>query len=196
MNSSLQQLANWPTKRTVQAILIQSKTGQLQGLNHSSSTLSNPIDREFLKQVRASADLVIVGAQTIRTENPPAPNCQVFVISKSLNLTAAHRIFNNPATVIVSNQSHSTLPTLLLPNLGVTEILNLADTFDSQRILVEGGLSLYRQFIDAKVLDQALITVSPVQGEGEILHRSKFGLNLVQQVKLNDYAFQRWVKEV
>jgi riboflavin biosynthesis pyrimidine reductase len=196
MNSSLQQLATWPNQSTVQAILIQTKAGQLQGLNSASSELSNPLDREFLKQVRSAADLVIIGAQTIRAENPPAPNCKVFVISKSLNLTAAHRIFQSDATFILSNQLHPTLPTLLLPELSVAAILNQAASLNCKRILIEGGLSLYRQFIAAHALDQALITVSPEPGQGEILHRSKFGLNLVQQIKLNDYAFQRWVKEV
>jgi riboflavin biosynthesis pyrimidine reductase len=196
MKSNLQQLAAWPKKKTVQAILIQSKSGQLQGLTRTSQALSNQIDREFLKQVRATADLVIIGAQTIRTENPPAPNCNVFVISESRNLTAAHRIFQGPETVILSHETHPTLPTLIVPELNVAEILTLANSFNFKRILIEGGLSLYRQFIEAKALDQALITLSPAIGEGEILHRSKFGLNLAQQIKLNDYAFQRWVKEV
>lgn len=194
MIGNLTELASWPKGSTVRAILVQNKIGQLTDPTHTSSQLSNQLDREFLKLVRNSAELVIVGAQTIRAENPPAPNCAVFVISNSLNLDPKFRIFENDKTFIISKMPHPSLKTILIPEISPQAILQQAATCNYEKILIEGGYQVFKEFIAASALTEALISVSSAAGTGEKLHRSKFGLNLVRQVNLSGFCFQRWVK--
>jgi riboflavin biosynthesis pyrimidine reductase len=194
MNGHLIELANWPKGSTVRAILVQNKIGQLKDLTSSSSQLSSPLDREFLKLVRNSADLVIIGAQTIRTENPPAPNCAVFVLSNSLDLDPDFRIFENEKTFILSKLAHPSLQTIVMPELSPQRILQQAAELNYEKVLIEGGGGVFKEFINANLLTEALISVTSTIGSGEILHRSKFGLNLMQQVNLAGFNFQRWLK--
>lgn len=81
-----------------------------------------------------------------------------------------------------------------MPELSPQRILQQAAELNYEKVLIEGGGGVFKEFINANLLTEALISVSSTTGSGEILHRSKFGLNLKQQVNLAGFSFQRWLK--
>ena len=195
MNNSLAQIQAWPNSFWVRAVLIQNFAGQLQGESGDSKSLSNDFDRKHLVALRNSADLVITGAQTIRTENPPAPTNQLWVLTKSGQLDPKAKIFRSQNTKVISQSNNAMLPVLQLSEISAANILNLAREYKYSRILIEGGASLIRQFVESNLLDEAIITLVNKAGSGESLHRSQFGLTLTQQIKFTDLIFQQWRKE-
>ncbi len=195
MNQALTQLQQWPTTPWVRVVLIQNYAGQLQGEDGTSATLGNRSDRDHLIKVRNSADLVITGANTIRIENPPAPTANLWVVSNSGNLDSSARIFQSSSSKVISVNPLPDLPSLPLASITPEDLIAQASAQNFRRILIEGGATLISQFIAANLIDEALITLVDRAGSGEILHRSGFGLTLIQQFKSPELTLQQWRKE-
>ena len=195
MNSALSDLATWPTKFWVRAVLIQNLTGQLQDLAGSSKSLSNSADRAHLIKLRNSADLVIAGASTIRIENPPAPATKMWVLTNSGELSDQAKVFQSSQTSVVTTKPINHLPSIMLDEITPAKLLEQAKSENLTRILLEGGSTVFDQFIAAGLIDEALITLVDRVGAGDIVHRARFGLTLTQQIRTAELTIQRWCKE-
>lgn len=195
MSAELVNLQNWPDRFWVRAALIQNLSGQLAGVSGDSNSLTNRLDRDHLIALRNSADLVIVGAQTIRAEDPPAPTANYWIVSNTREFSKPPRAANSANTSLISTQLDPVIPTIVLPEITPAALVELAKATGYARILIEGGVMLIKQFIAAGLLDEAIITVVDRPGTGEIMHRAKFGLSLRTQVNLAGLKFQSWLRE-
>ena len=110
--------------------------------------LSFPEDRHLLRLIRAGAEVVVVGANTVRSEgwNLP-PTGTLVVLSASGNLPW-------------ESCPDSSRVRLIQGNLSAADVVQLLERDGVKRILIEGGASVARQFARLNVIDDVCLTVS------------------------------------
>lgn len=169
--------------------------------------LSSSIDNQVFELLRAIADVVMVGAGTVRAErygpvkldelgqavrdgrDPPA----VAVVSRSLDLDWTWPLFTDPAirTIVVTCASAD--PKRLDAARGVGDVivagdddLDLTDALSQFRkrghelITCEGGPTLLRDLLAAGLLDELCLTIAPLVG-GDPLRLLADGATFAQQ---------------
>ena len=152
-----------------------------------ASGLNDRDDRSLFLALRAVADVVMNGAETVRSENlgPPrmseemaswrkrtglAPTPEMVVLTRSLDLDPGHRIFSKPdqrATVITGADVE---PSRLKTVSEVARVIQV-DPLDGEQIvsalsdynviLCEGGPTINAQLIGAGVVDEVNVTIAP-----------------------------------
>lgn len=122
----------WPSGRSVRLNMVLSLTNETRGVDSTSHTLTTVEDRRILKIIRSNADVVIVGAESVRTEGwflPPQG--RLAVLSQSGDLPWDSCPDSSRVTVYPSVQA-------IIHSL----------TQEDQHILCEGGV------ITAKLIGQ------------------------------------------
>lgn len=168
-----------PAERWTRMNMLGSLNARVVGADGTSDSLSNRADRRVLRAIRASADVVVVGAATLRDEHhTPTEPTALCVVTASGNLTG-HRIPPAAAArsvlVITSEGSvgraQETLPgarIVALPERGgqiaAPEIHSAIRHHLGERIVLEGGGRLIGQFLDAGLVDEICLTQAPVFG--------------------------------
>ena len=158
--------------------MITSLTGAASGADGTSDTLTSRVDRAVLGAIRRDADVVVVGAQSVRTEG--------YVVPKSAHLavvTASGRLDGHRLELDAEVAARVLLVVPEARADGIAERAGLADVrvlavpADERlhpraivaalaaeglpRIVCEGGPSLAGQFADAGVIDEYCVTVAP-----------------------------------
>lgn len=143
--------------------------------------ISSPEDKLKVRDIRKTFDMILVGGNTVRRDNPilksfteknkPAIRA---VLSSSGNLPANAKIFNSDdgaKRVIFTNKK--TVNTDSLESLGVdiilvskqhpaSEIKSWCESHDVARVLVEGGASVHAQFISENVYDYIRVATGKI----------------------------------
>lgn len=161
-----------------------------------SGGLSTPGDKRYFELLRRVCDVVVVGAGTVRAEGygpmrvsaasaawrtarhlPPHPSFAI--VSGHLDLDPHSRIFTDaPVRPIVVTTSHAKGAERFA---GVADILIAGDGTkiapqamlaglrerNLTQILCEGGASLFGSFLDADIVDELCLTVSPSLESGD-----------------------------
>lgn len=144
----------------VRGLMVSSVDGATE-LAGSSSALSGPADRRVLSLLRGHADVVLVGAQTVRAEGwrPPRPSAERRAWRRELGRSEV------PAYAVVSRSGD--LPVgpadgeVLMLSGTPDEVLDELATRGLTRVLCEGGPGWLAQLADAGRLDELCLTVSP-----------------------------------
>ncbi|MFG1920861.1 RibD family protein [Cryptosporangium sp. NPDC048952] len=139
-----------------------SVDGYLDDATPNRLLLSNDEDFDRVDAVRATCDAILVGAETVRRDNPrllvrsaarraarERPLLRV-VLSRSGNLDPAAAVFGPDAPTVVYRGEP--LPVVLedLVGRGV------------RRLLVEGGGTVQAQFLTAGLVDELHLVVAPI----------------------------------
>ena len=159
--------------------MITSLTGSAAGPDGTSETLTNRVDRAILGVIRADADVVVVGAQSVRAEGYVVPRtARLAVVTASGDLTG-HRLSLGPGSA--PDRVLIVCPEAIAPSLadrasphGVQvvgipggdrlhpqEIIDALAARGLARVVCEGGPSLAAQFTAAGVIDEYCISVAP-----------------------------------
>ena len=162
-------------------------------LQGGATALNDPDDVELFLSLRAVADVVLVGAETVRSENlgPVKLNDQMrehrssngiegsprlAILSRSLRLDPDHRVFSDqtkrpliitpPREGDAQTEAISEVADLVfqdpLDGAGIVAALRPANV-----ILCEGGPTVNSQLIEAGLVDELNLTVSPMFALGE-----------------------------
>ncbi|EFQ82497.1 riboflavin biosynthesis protein RibD C-terminal domain protein [Aeromicrobium marinum DSM 15272] len=181
----------WPADLVwVRAMMVTTLDGAAAGPDGLSGSISSPEDRDVLVAVRRHADVVLIGAGTLRGERyspmtARASDAQqrheagqrsaptLAVLSGSLDLPwdlpvwagSTHRpvvLSRDDADPgrIATARTHADL--VLLPDLAPATIIGALVERGLRRIVCEGGPSLLRELMVAGLVDEADITVSPL----------------------------------
>ena len=119
--------------------------------NGNSAGVSNLIDRTAFLARRRSADCILIGGNTARTEPYHRTPVPVVVISKSLiNPLADNRL------------AHCW-------NLSPVEALERAAKTFGPNIHIEAGASIVRELIDAGSIDQLELSITDVVGGEDVI---------------------------
>ena len=168
-----------PRPDWVRVNLIGSVSGSAAGSDGTSETLTNPADRALLKVIRALADVVVVGAASVRAEGYYIPRHAELAVVTGTGDLGSHLVTSTGARASFF---------VLCPAAAVAKARETTAAADAQIIVVpdedgrmtasaivaalrgagfagivcEGGPSLASQFVRAGVVDEVCLTTSPV----------------------------------
>lgn len=137
-----------------------SLDGRLTTPPSESRWLTSPASRRHAQRLRAQADSILIGAETIRADNPQLtvrgqPGARQpwrVVLSRSGKLPRRARIFTDRFarnTIIYGEMKLD----LLLRELGAKEITS---------VLIEGGGDILGQALDLRLIDKIQIYIAPI----------------------------------
>lgn len=151
--------------------LIASVTGSAVGVDGTSETLTNRADRRILGAIRELADVVLIGAQSLRTEGYLHPRrSRLAIVSMSGNL-AGHQMPDAEPLVLCPPSARarvlSDLPGAEIIELDVVgTALPLIAVIAALRerglasIVCEGGPSLAGQLVETGLVDEFCLATS------------------------------------
>jgi riboflavin biosynthesis pyrimidine reductase len=160
-----------------------------------AGTLSCPADQSLLRDLRAFADVVLVGAGTARAERygparftlaqeglrgvkrglTPPP---IAVVSQSGRLPPSLFVEGAPTPILITSSSaaraHSSIAERRwMPLIAGQDTVDVGaavaqlQDLGMERILCEGGPTLLDQLVDADVVDEICVTIAPLLGGGQ-----------------------------
>ena len=173
-------------------------------LEGASGGLSSDVDREMLLTLRTLADMIIVGAGTVRAEGygqPKKAGQRIGVVSKTGNVDPSSALFASGSGFLIlpEDAPPSSLDTV---RAGVGE-LDLAAALlrlpgSPQFVQAEGGPNLNGALASGDLIDELNITISPqlVGGDGSRITShmpaSSQRFDLVQLCEDDSFLFSRY----
>jgi riboflavin-specific deaminase-like protein len=160
--------------------IAQSLDGRIATASGASHWISGRQDIVHTHRLRALSDALVIGAGTVRADDPQLTTREVegpspvrVVLDTNRRLDARYRVFREgPETLLLCahdapGEDHiGTAPVLRLPRSG--EGLNIAAVLAAlaarglRRIFVEGGGITVSRFLAAGVLDRLHVTIAPL----------------------------------
>ena len=179
----------------------------------TSAKLSSPTDSAVLNRLRQLADVIIVGAGTVRDEGYGAPSRagqRIGVISRSGQLDYHNELFSSGAGFVISSETGAPdVPDDIdVLRVGAADI-DLAGVLGALAglvgtagfVQVEGGAALNGAFFEADLIDEINLTTSPAAfgGPGPRLtsgspaHAHRYD---VAQLVIDDesFVYTRWLR--
>jgi len=173
------------TQTWVRANMIASQDGHFVGPGDSSRDLTSESDLNLLLLLRALSDAVLVGANTARIENYRQPKQReefkflnrpvprLVIVSASLDFDLTSNLFNGGSHRTLIVNAGENVPTQnLLDSADVVAVKNdqdfaktLITTLNGLNLLkitCEGGPSLLAQLLEAQVVHEYDLTISPI----------------------------------
>jgi riboflavin biosynthesis pyrimidine reductase len=152
---SVEELYAWPDRPWLRVNMVSTVDGAAQGPDGLTGTINNAVDKSVFHLLRADADVLVVGAGTVRAEDYGSPGKPFVVIGSAL-----------PPQL-------EGLPDVRLHPGGDDEALRglvqdlRAEGLD--RILSEGGPTLLGGLLRAGLVDELCCTITPtiVGGSGK-----------------------------
>jgi riboflavin biosynthesis pyrimidine reductase len=168
-----------PRPDWVRLNLIASVNGNAAGSDGTSETLTNPTDRAILRTIRDLADVVVVGAASVRAEGYFVPKHAALAVVTATGDFSGHRIRSGDgrgpllvacpsAAVDRASETLGATPhrIIVVPDtngrLSPGDILTALRSAGYTSVVCEGGPSLAAQFVDAGVLDELCLTTAPL----------------------------------
>jgi riboflavin biosynthesis pyrimidine reductase len=178
----------------------------------NSAPLSSPTDTAVLHRLRELADVIVVGAGTVRDEGygvPHKPGQRIGVVTRSGRLDLGAELFTSGAGFLIAPRD-ATFDTAGLDVLRAGQgTVDLADALrrlagfvpECRVVQAEGGAILNAALLDCDAIDEINVTTSPaaVGGAGPRLaagggdHRHRFDL---AQLAIDDdsFLYARWLR--
>jgi riboflavin biosynthesis pyrimidine reductase len=184
--------------RWVRGLMVSSVDGAIE-VGGSSGPLSGPADRRVLLHLRAAADGVLVGAQSVRAEGwlPPRPSAAARARRRAAGRPEV------PAYAVVSRSGD--LPRrdaegeVLVVSGTPQEVLDGLAARGLTRVLCEGGPSWLAQVAATGRLDELCLTTSPQlagPGRGRLLQGGEWDvpvpLRLTSLLEDDGWLFARY----
>ena len=165
----------------VLARIAQSLDGCIATDNGDSFWISGAADVLHTHRLRALSDAVVVGAGTVRADDPllttrncPGPSPVRVVIDTDRRLDARHRVFQGgPQTLLacaddssgpaaVGRASVLRLPRAPTGGVKIAALLAVLSAHGLRRLFVEGGGITISRFLAAGAVDRLHVTVAPL----------------------------------
>lgn len=209
--AQLDALYSVPRPEWARVNLIMSIDGSAAGPDGTSATLTGGADRRILGAIRRAADVVLVGAATVRAEGFQRPKSAPLAIVTVSGDLSGHRIGPDGRRLVVVCPSHVRdtvraslagvdVEFVLLPApITARDIVTSLRSIGLQSIVCEGGPTLARLLLTAGVIDELCLTTSPV-AMGQRL--APFGAGPFSPLQLRpgqlladdrDYRYARWL---
>jgi riboflavin biosynthesis pyrimidine reductase len=174
-----------PIESWLRLNLIGSVSGSATGPDGTSETLTNAVDRMILKVIRSLADVVVVGAASVRAEGYFVPRGGALaVVSRGGDFTG-HNIKNTDqrGTVLVlcpaavADRARATIGAIdvtIVPvpdvdgSLSADAIVTALRGAGYRSMVAEGGPALATELLLGGVVDELCLTTSPVLNGGKL----------------------------
>ncbi|WP_070844225.1 dihydrofolate reductase family protein [Corynebacterium sp. HMSC034A01] len=164
-----------PERRETRAAMVMTLFGAF-GRDGASGDLGNELDSEFLQELRAWADVVLVSSGTVAAERYGPSDTPIAVLSRSLDIDPSLGVFSGRDPIIVCPERSLNDDTLAPQRTALAEagarFLSAGDGSPSEvidalhrdgfnRIACEGGPSVYADMIGSGLLDVVHVTLDP-----------------------------------
>ena len=174
-------------------------------VDDNSRALSSPTDTEVLLGLRQLADLLLVGASTVRIEGygpPRKPGQRLGVVSRrGADLDFDGPLFASGAAFVVCPEDAPELPVpTVRAGIGEVDFRGVLAQLEVDYVQAEGGSVLNAALAAADVLDELDLTISPVLSGGDgprlttgappLLHR----MRLAHLCEDDGFLFTRYVR--
>ena len=140
-------------------------------VDHNSRSLSSKTDQEVLLTLRDLADVLIVGAATVRIEGygpPRKPGQRVGVVSRTGNVDATSALFTSHAGfLILPEDAPPTSIDAIRAGTGDVDFVAALAQLDADFVQAEGGAQLNGALSTADVIDEMNLTMSPQLAGGD-----------------------------
>lgn len=175
-------------------------------LGGASAGLSSDTDREMLLTLRTLADVIIVGAGTVRAEDygvPKKPGQRIGVISHSGKVDPSSRLFTSGAGfLILPEDAPPTSIESVRAGVGELDLAAALLQLPGSPVFVqaEGGPSINGALAAADLIDELNLTTSPqfVGGDGKRITADMQAVgqpyDLVQLCEDDGFLFSRYVR--
>jgi len=169
-----------PGNRLVLGRIAQSLDGRIATASGASRWISGPDDIAHTHRLRALFDAVVVGARTVRADDPrlttravEGPSPVRIVVDPKRRLDARFQVFQEgPETLLLCDEDApgpdclGRAQVVRLPNAGDTlcpnAILTTLAARGLDRVFVEGGGVTVSRFLAAGALDRLHVTIAPL----------------------------------
>jgi riboflavin biosynthesis pyrimidine reductase len=175
----LTELYRPPREDWLRLNLIGSVSGSATGSDGTSETLTNPADRLLLGVIRMLADVVLVGAESVRAEGYFVPRRAALAIVTGSGDLTGHRITSTgqrgPLLVLcpasAETRARETIgdenaKVIVIPDeaglLAATDIVAALRGAGLRSIVSEGGPNLASHLLHGDVVDELCLSTSPL----------------------------------
>lgn len=169
-----------------------------------SGDLGGPGDKAVFAALRRLADVVLVGAATVRAEGYHAPKKsgqRIAVVTRSADLDWSSDLFRSGAALVVTVEGTAELPVpTIRAGTGGVDLAAALGQIDVDVVLCEGGPTLNGQLMIEGLVDEICLTIAPtvVVGESKRIatdRREAFlHMQLVHVLEDDGYLFCRYVR--
>src|SRR6266566_5003146 len=167
-----------------------SLDGRLTRPPGESRWITGPSARRHAHQLRVQVDAILVGAETVRADNPRLTVRGVrgarqpwrVVLTRSGKLPKRARLFSDEWAERTLTYERKTLAHVLqdLGQRGITSVL------------IEGGGDVLGQALDARLIDKLQLYVAPILTGGPVIAFPRRGAkNAAHALRLRDVSYQR-----
>jgi riboflavin biosynthesis pyrimidine reductase len=139
-------------------------------VDRNSRGLSNPTDQQLLLTLRSFADVVLVGAGTVRAEGygpPRVPGQRIAVVSRSGEFDFELPLFTSGKAFLVLPTDAPAVP---VPSIRAghrdVDIAAALAQIDANVVQAEGGATLNGLLAAADVIDELNLSISPQMNGG------------------------------
>lgn len=175
-SNTLANLYQTPRVDWLRINLISTINGNAAGIDGTSHGLTNRTDRRILGSIRRLADVVLIGASSVRREGYFLPKTAPLAIVTRSGDLSGHKIPTDldtgriivlcPAEAVATLRrslpaTAATVITLPGPNLSPSAIVAALNERGLRSIVCEGGPSLAGQLLDAGLVDELCLSTSP-----------------------------------
>jgi diaminohydroxyphosphoribosylaminopyrimidine deaminase/5-amino-6-(5-phosphoribosylamino)uracil reductase len=189
----------------------QSADGKIALNNYSSQWITCESSRKYVHQLRSEYDVVLIGKNTARFDNPSLTVRDVhgrtpyrIVIDKNSTLPENLKLFTDndkERTFVLSGISKKSVTKIYSKNiirvkekdqkLVLKDILKKFYSMNISSVLVEGGANLYSQFVKADLFDDLYLFIAPkIIGKG-ISSFSDFQIQKLSDAKHLSYNYSK-----
>jgi riboflavin biosynthesis pyrimidine reductase len=173
-------------------------------IDSNSRGLSSSADQAVLSTLRALADVLIVGAATVRIEGykpPRKPGQRVGVVSRIGEVDASSALFTSGAGfLILPDDAPPTRLNSVRAGIGEVDLAGVLAQLDADFVQAEGGATLNGALAAADLIDELNLTLSPqlAGGDGprvtggatQLSHR----MRLAHVLEEDGFLFTRYVR--
>ena len=173
-------------------------------VDSNSRSLSSPTDQEVLLTLRDLADVLIVGAATVRIEGygPPRKRGQrVGVVSRRGDVDASTPLFTSGAGfLILPEDAPPTTIESVRAGTGDVDFAGALAQLDADFVQAEGGALLNGSLSAADVIDELNLTISPQLAGGDGPRVTSGSVQVSRKMRLahvleeDGFLFTRYVR--
>lgn len=167
-----------------------------------SRGLGSTTDTAMLSALRNVAELIVVGAGTVRAEGygpPRRAGQRIAVVTNRADLDFSSALFQSGAGLLIMPEDGPDVPVeAIRAGTGVVDLAAACARLDVGVIQAEGGATLNAALADADLIDEINLTIAPlvVGGSGPRLvdgaRERRRDMRLVQLLEDDGYLFARW----
>ncbi len=196
-----------PGRPWVELCMVASVDGSTS-LGQLSGGLSSPADVAMLSALRSAADVILVGAGTVRAEGygpPRRPGQRIAVVSNSAAVDLTTDLFRSGAGVLVVPEDAAATEVETIrcgrSRVDIRQALGLiGERLGAGVVHAEGGPTLNAALAADDLIDELNLTISPALVGGGGARLIDGGVEISRALRLDrllvdgDFLFSRWLR--